>query len=351
MGYAILFLFASVALLSFFEKFLGKYRLILFIAIGLLLVLLAGTREVGIDPDSENYEYSYQNYYSEKALGAVEFSFLFFSSIFNVISNDVHVIFLFYAFLGVLLKFFAIRKYSDTWFLPLLIYLSFYYELHELTQIRTGVSAGFFLLAIKPIAEKKRMKAFLLLLVAIFFHISAIVFLPLLFLSNKEIGARERLFLLLIIPVGYFIFIAGYAVSLMVDIPYIGDKLTVYQAAEEFGQSDVSVNVFSPLFLFTVMIYIYLHFFQNAIIEHNPYYPLMMKIFGIGIVFFLIFAFLPVLSQRLSYLFRIVTIILYANVYYTIKPRWAAILAVILLSFVYINYALPYISFNLLWEG
>lgn len=47
----------------------------------------------------------------------------------------------------------------------------------------------------------------------------------------------------------------------------------------------------------------------------------MMKIFALGLFVYVAFAFLPVLSQRLSYLFRIVTIILFMNVYYTIRQN------------------------------
>ena len=63
-----------------------------------------------------------------------------------------------------------------------------------------------------------------------------------------------------------------------------------------------SLNVFSPLHLFTIMLFLYLMYFYETIKEHNRYFPLMMKIFAISIFSFTAFAFLPVLANRLLHL-------------------------------------------------
>lgn len=143
-GIAIIILFTVTGGLVFLEKYLGKYKLPIYIFTGILIILMAGLREVGIDPDSENYEQTYRNYYTTGASEGVEFSYILISSILNIFSNDVHLLFIFYALLGVSLKFFAFRYYSELCFLPVLVYLGFYYELHEMTQIRTGVLSGLF---------------------------------------------------------------------------------------------------------------------------------------------------------------------------------------------------------------
>ena len=58
---------------------------------------------------------------------------------------------------------------------------------------------------------------------------------------------------------------------------------------------------------------------------------------------FTAFAFLPVLANRVSYLLRIVTIILFGNIYYTILPKRAGIVAVLLVAAVYMVYTYSYI--------
>ena len=77
----------------------------------------------------------------------------------------------------------------------------------------------------------------------------------------------------------------------------------------------------------------------------------MMKIFALSLFSYVAFAFLPVFSQRVSYLLRIVTIILFCNIYYTIRPKWVGMAVVILIAFIYLNYNLPYIGYHLLWGG
>lgn len=69
----------------------------------------------------------------------------------------------------------------------------------------------------------------------------------------------------------------------------------------------------------------------------------MMKIFALSISAFAAFAFLPVLANRISYLLRIVTIILFGNIYYTIRPKWVGLLAVVFVSMIYMIYTLSYI--------
>lgn len=59
MGYIIIAIFIVVVILSYIEDYLGKYKLPLYLLIGFTLILLAGLREVGIDPDSQNYEISF----------------------------------------------------------------------------------------------------------------------------------------------------------------------------------------------------------------------------------------------------------------------------------------------------
>lgn len=352
LGYIVVLLFALASMLSYLEKYMGKYKLPVYLFLGIVLIVLAGTREVGIDPDSINYEDAYHNYYSLRKSGDVDFSFLWLSSLFNNITSDVHIIFLFYATVAIILKFISFRKLSEFWFLPVVVYLSYYYELHEMTQIRTGVLSGLFLLSIVHLAEGRRLTAFLLMVVlGGFFHISSLMLLPLLFLSNKEISPKYRLFWAAVIPVAYVFHFFFSAIIMSVDLPYIGDKLAVYQAAEERGIANVSVNIISPLHLFTTFLFYYLLFFYDTIKTENKYFPLLIKIYAIGVACYTAFAFLPVLAERTSYQFRVVTIILYANIIYTIKPKWFGMLIVILVAFVYLNYGLPYISMDLFWES
>ena len=343
MGIIILVLFLLAVTLALIEDRLedsSKKRAYWIMAS--VLILVAGLREVGIDPDSINYEYAFVHYDDENLSGAIEYSYFLISEILSKIVNDVHILFLFYAFWGVLLKFKAFRIYSpDLWFLPLVVYLSFIFELHEMTQIRTGVMSGLFLLAIQPIAERKWLKALVLIGIGTFFHISALMLIPLIFLSNKDMSVKRRLMWMAVIPCAYVMYVIGSNLLVNIPIPYIENKLENYE--NNAGTMEASLNVFSPMQLFTIMVYAYLMYFYDTIKEHNKYFTLMMKIFTLSISAFAAFAFLPVLANRVSYLLRIVTIILFGNIYYTVRPRWVGLLLVVFVAMVYMTYTLSYI--------
>lgn len=351
MVYIILALFFVTAVMTLFEDYVGRYKWPVYVTIGLLLILVAGLREVGIDPDSSNYEYTYLTFDNVKS-GTVEYSFILLSWIFNQITSDVHILFLFYAFWGVTLKLYAITKFGNRIFLAILVYISYYYIMHECMQIRTGVMSGLILLAIVAMGDCQKKKALVLMLIGSFFHASALALLPTLFLSNKEMTRQKKIIWGMVIPVGYLLSIMGFSVlmSLPIDIPYIGEKLSAYQQGTEKGLVVAAANIFSPIQMLTVLMFYYLLFFERTIQRYDRYYPLLIKYFALGIFFFTSFSFFPVVAQRLNMLFQIVTIILYADIFYTIRPTWASTIVVMLVGLIYLNYSIPNIGLTLLWK-
>ena len=219
-------------------------------------------------------------------------------------------------------------------------------------QIRTGVLSGLILLSIKPWAEGNKKLAFVYLLIGLFFHYSALIFFPLLFLDNKELTPKKRIIWASLIPAGYLFYFVGlsFLLNISTNLPYIGEKLAFYQASTEKGLLSADVNVFSPLLMFTTFLYFYMLLFHDTIIKYNKYFPLLIKIFALGIFSYTALSIFPVLAQRVNLLMRIVTIILYANISYTIKPKWASYGIIILIAFIYLNYALPCISSKIFWE-
>ena len=126
------------------------------------------------------------------------------------------------------------------------------------------------------------------------------------------------------------------------DIPFVGEKLLEYQIGDEKGKSIVTVNAFNVVQLFAVAAFYYLLYFYDTIAERNKYFPLLMKIFAIGTATFVAFAFFPVIGDRLGYQMKMVNIILYANIVYTILPRWAGIVAVFFIGCLHLAYILSY---------
>ena len=352
MGYVVLALFFITVIFALIEDHIKKYNPYILLCLGIILVVLTATRPVGIDPDSINYEETFIHYDSPSFLDRVEFTYLFISRIVHWFSNDVHWLFFIYATLGVWLKFIAIRKMSSMWFLPLVTYLSYYYVQHECMQIRTGVLSGIMLLMIWCIGNHKRKEACMLLAIGTLFHYSALLLIPMFFLKNEEMTSKQVKIWALVIPVAYAIEIAGLTVFFdnIANLPFVGAKLAGYQSAVEKGTSQFGANVFSPMQILTILIYYYLLYFNKTINMFDKYFPIMLKVFGLGISAYVVLSFFPVIGERVTMLYKTVSILLYADIVYTMRPKWAATIIVMCIGIISLNYCLGNLGVILLWK-
>ena len=89
-----------------------------------------------------------------------------------------------YAIFGVTLKLIAIKQLTEFWFIALAVFISHYYMLHDLIQIRAGVASAFLLLCIKPLYERNGKRFLLWTLIAFLFHYSAIIIFLYTFISE-----------------------------------------------------------------------------------------------------------------------------------------------------------------------
>ena len=342
MGYILLSVLLITIILCYLEDYIKRYRFLLYILMGFVMVLIAGLREIGLDPDSENYEYSFQHYYLSSEMCMVEPSFTLISAVLNVFTDNVHLLFLVYAFLGVTIKLYAFKKNLQCIFVPLMLYISFYFVLHEMTQIRAGVVSALFLLAVYYIAKKEKRKALLLIIVGSFFHYSSLALLPTLMFGNKNFNRKENIMIALLIPLSYLIYFGGISMLLNTDIPLIGNKLAIYQQAMEKGKMTVNINVFDPVHLVSVMLFYYTLYFRKTITAFNENYNVVIKIVALGLFLHTSLAFLPVLALRISQLYCIVNIFLFSGIVYTFKQKWMGITILVLLSIFQMYLALPH---------
>lgn len=342
MGYILLSVLLITIILCYLEDYIKRYRFFLYILMGFVMVLIAGLREIGLDPDSKNYEYSFHHYYQSTEMGMVEPSFTLISAILNVFTDNVQFLFLVYAFLGVTIKLYAFKKNLQCIFVPMMLYISFYFVLHEMTQIRAGVVSALFLLAVYHIAKKEKRKALLLIIVGSFFHYSSLALLPTLVFGNKDFTRKGSILIALLIPLSYLIYFGGISMLLNTDIPLIGNKLAIYQQAMEKGKMTVNINVFDPVHLVSVMLFYYTLYFRKTITAFNENYNVVIKIVAIGLFLHTSLAFLPVLALRISQLYCIVNIFLFSGIVFTFKQKWMGITVLVLLSIFQMHLALPH---------
>ena len=326
---AFLILFFVLGAFSFLEEGLDKRVVnISYVLMFTMLILLAGFRPSDIDKDYESY---LRMYYSGDDDFSVEITFKWIAEFVRKALGHPVFLFLIYAFLSLVLKAFAIRQLSHQVFLPVLMLFSTSYVLHDFNQIRAGVAAGFFLLAIPNLREGRRLFFIVYTILAILFHYSALIILFLLFLSSKPMSRWQYILYGSIIPICYVLHFLGIDIFYAVPIPYFEEKIAIYEKMQN-SQAGMDINVFNLLILTKIAIVYYLLYFSPLLEKKNRYFPILLKIEILSIVGFLLLTGIPVLSFRVNEFLGVVEIVLFPMVFYTLKPVWVANTVVILMS-------------------
>ena len=164
-----------------------KKSIFFFVTIVLILVLAAGFRDGRLYRDYENYIDFY-----EYGHWGIEYSFILVVNIAKFIDEGNYtILFLIYALLGVGIKAIGIYKITPFIFASLAMYIAYYYSLQELTQIRAGVASALGIFSIPAIYEKKTVKFLIIISLAIFFHTSAAVYLPMYFINSDSFNKKK----------------------------------------------------------------------------------------------------------------------------------------------------------------
>lgn len=303
---------------------------ILIIFIFIFLVYISGFREIGIDKDSQTYS-NFIKLVTEKnfkiSFRNIEPTFLLITFISHQLFSDVTFgVFLIYSILGVSIKLYSIKKLSLLPFLSIYIYISIYFILHEMTQIRVGVAAGIFLCMIKDIYNKNNFKFFMKFLIAILFHYSSIVLAPLFLITGSKISTYRKKIIYFSLPlIG---FISYYFNAIKMDLfsksiyyfpEFINNKIVIYLNMMEQGFHN-NFNLFNPFYLLLISIYYFCLININKF--KTEYDNIFIKILGLMLFLFYFFSFIPVISFRISQLLGIILIILIPHIALIFKQKF-----------------------------
>ncbi len=314
----ILFLFvASICLFDREKTAAVRYT---YLGVGVLLFLFAAFKPMGVDPDSPNYLTYYYGGGEEIARETMEFTFVGIIAIAKNYFGGPQGMFILYALLAVPLRAYAITKNTDLWLISLLVWMSNFYILHDLTQIRVSVSAGLFMWGLWFLSEGRRREYLLMALLAICFHYSSIVLLGLVFFGNKPLNTTWRYILAITPLLGYAIHLAGIDPLTFLPIPFLQDKMELYEELRDSGIAGDKINIFNIVYLLKLLAYYILLWKYNLVEKHTRNFPLLMKLYAISYFSFTAFAFLPVIAFRISELIGVVEIILIPYIAYTVRP-------------------------------
>lgn len=338
MSYYLLFIFASF--ISLFEN----RRKLLSVVLIVVLALFAGSRYY-IDSDYSLY-YNYFIYTEKSAVDfmnrplALEWCMYFFPNLFRFFFDHRQSVafasFMLFAFLGVGFKIAAIQKYSEFFFLSVILYVSNLFFIMEMTTIRAGVAAGIFLFGLQYLEKRQHWKFLITLLCCLFFHSSGIVYV----LVWALITARTKLkyyYIILAASVGIMILKVNILSLLLLDRVF--PRVKIYFEIMQW-QKEKSVNIFNFRVLFALVIIVsFMGFYRK--LKNKPYFDLLFKTHLLSVSLFFAFSNLSqVFSLRTFDMFSVVQILLYPMFIYIFSPAlkiWGWVI-IILFSMLQIYY-------------
>lgn len=318
---AYFFLFSIVFQHNYIKKCHVSLGLqILFIA-SLYLVIVFRSSSL---PDYQGY-YNFFNYKGEER-------FEYTAKIIRIVSPSFFVFLFIYAAIGISTKLYAISKNSNFPILGVVAYLSTSFILHDLIQIRVSCAIGFFLISIKYLYDKKYIKYFLLVFVAVSFHKSALILLLFpIFVKDKF----NKLFWIPLVLVSYlFIFFHFDVVSLLFTILDTRDSYYIHFLSNITKQANpLNINQILRTLIFIMLALTY----QSQ--KKNVLSPILLKIFAISIIIVPLFYKIPVVAYRVSEFLGTVSFLLFPNIVLIFKKRSFGYMVFLILCamFFYLN--------------
>ena len=321
---SLILLFITCLSLSFIEERLNdRDKKIIYVLLGVAMIFIAGLREVGSTPDTETYEEMFYSKGDDITSLLTEPSFFFIADIVQAMSLGVNGLFFAYAIISVPIHLTALWKLSKMPFLTLTLYISYYYMMHDMVQIRCAVASGLFLWAIYFYVERKKLYTLLLILLGTFFHYSAIAGLAIFFLGNG-FPRWQRYILYAIPPIGIVVYFTHFDIFSLVPDEWGGLKLMKYRTMREKGMDDelcgwkFEINI---LIWMRIVLYYCCIFYHDYLVKHFKYTSVAIKLQCVGFCFlFFVNALSQVVGNRMNDYFSVVSILLWTASVYAFFP-------------------------------
>lgn len=320
----IFIIFAVTILLAFTEDYMKDiYKVFFLVIYAIVFILLASTKSIEGTADAAGYETMFYNNDDFITELATEPTFIYLSRIVLYFGGTISVIFFIYAIISIPIKLWALYKMTPYIFTALLIYVPVYFELHDMIQIRAAAAAAFLLSSLIPLAQKRYWAAIVLMICAIFFHYSAVAFLPFLLIGNRKLNRIWRVIIALSVPICFVVYFMEKDFFNLIPSTLTEGKLDLYKETAEKGKWESLVLPYKNLYFMTKCIILYLSlYFYDFIVEKNRFAPVLINLFAASLCFLLCMATIPVIASRISDLYGIIDCIVFTFCLYIVYPQY-----------------------------
>lgn len=350
---SLILLFFTCMSLSFVEERLrDRDKLFFYCIFGVAMILIAGMREVGSTPDTDSYEALYYAYDNEVKMMLYEPTFNIIANFLQSLSLGVNALFFAYAIISIPIHLTLFWKMSKLPLLTLTIYISYYYMMHEMVQIRAGVAAGLFLWAIYFYVQKRKLLTLIFIVWAILFHYSAAAGLVIFLFSNR-LPNWQRVVLCALVPIGLAVYFSHINLATLIPDELGGAKLMRYRELEEQGNSDLQEGwklERNLLIWLNIMVYYVCIFFHDYLVKHFKYVTIAIKVQALAFCFlFFVNGISKIVGNRMNDFYSVSSILLWTASFYVFYPQLLSkLLSNIISTFRFVTGMIAY-ALALLW--
>lgn len=328
-----------VSLLALIEVSIYRSRLLLSYKIRELGIWIIWCIFVGVvcfkgsvGTDYYSYQYMFENIsIQNKNEGLIEPLFLLWMEFIHIFTSSFPVFWMITGFLNISLKFYVIRYLSPFVSVSILIYFVGLFFERDFDGIRQGISIGIaFLACVLYLKNKKWYKYIILIICAVCFHYTAILFFLTPILGKVKLKTK---WILVLLGVGFlFLLMSVNVLELFFTVfgrnNFIYDKLYSYLVSDNYSKS-VGINVG---LVFRIIILLLFVKFKSLINIPEKQYNLLLNGFLLAIMTSLLFNNMEILSHRLAYGFREFQIFIIPHLILAFKGNRNKMLATMLVS-------------------
>ena len=203
---------------------------------GIVLTIFATIRSSDVGTDSNNYvgifnQYKYKTESLFSRTTSLETGYLILQEIALNISNDYWSLFFITSLVCVFSTYYIIYKLSDNIKISVFIYISLAIYMFAFNGARQALAASIFGIALYYLINKKRLGYFIIILLASFFHNTALIMLPFYYLLRFPFKTRN----LILFSIGSFIALYYLSTILSLFDTDIIERYSVYENRNATG--------------------------------------------------------------------------------------------------------------------
>lgn len=228
----------------------------------------------------------------------------------KLLSNDVQLLYFIVGLIISTIFFKAIPIYSPLRQMSVLVYFGILYFSLEFGAIRQAIALMIVLYAYQYIVKRSFGKYFLYVLLAFFFHRSAILMLPVYFVAHRYFSSRTLIIwfvcflVIFVLRLKWLSAILTAGLSLALD-PHIASKIVTYTTNDIYaGGRGFSLGLLVNVVLFVVFL------LARRRLERMPYFNLFLNLFMMYMFVYFAMSELVEISNRLKYYFMISLVVL-----------------------------------------